>query len=111
MIYGLLEGMALALFVWVLLRILPRQNAGTRFVLWFSALLAMFLLPLLGVQARPERIASAANGVSSTFSLITLPVSWALVFFIAWGLIATMNLSRVIVGLWQIRKIRRDSEE
>lgn len=110
-IYGLLEGTVLALFVWLLLRILPRQNAGTRFVLWFSALLAMFLLPLFGVQARPKRMASAASSVSSTFSLITLPVSWALVLFAAWAVIATINLSRVIVGLWQIRKIRLSSDE
>ena len=111
MIYGLLEGTALALFVWLLLRLLPRQNAGTRFVFWFSALLAMFLLPLLGVHGRPERMASGASGISSTFSLITLPVSWAFVLFAAWVVIATVNLIRVIIGLWQIRKIRRSSEE
>ena len=110
MIYGLLEGTALALFVWLLLRLLPRQNAGTRFVLWFSALLAMFFLPWLGLHSRPERVA-AVDGGSGGFSLITFPASWALVLFGAWALIATVNLSRVIAGLWQIRSIRRNSDE
>src|SRR5215469_5028667 len=111
MIYGMLEGTALAFFVWLLLRLLPRQNAGTRFILWFSALLAMFFLPWLGVHSQPQSMAGAVTGVSSGFSLITLPVSWAFVLFGRWGLIASMNWARVVAGLWQIKSIRRSSDE
>ncbi len=41
------EGLLIALFVWMMLRLLPRQNSGTRFALWFVALLAWlhFLWP------------------------------------------------------------------
>ena len=108
MIYGLLEGTALAFLVWLLLRFLPRQNAGTRFVLWFSALLAMFFLPWLGVHSQPERTASPVSSIST---LITVPISWALVLFGIWGLVAVMNLTRVVAALWQIRRLHRNSDE
>lgn len=111
MIYGLLEGTALALFVWLLLRLLPRQNAGTRFLFWFSALLAMFFLPLLGGPARPLPMAASTSAISSTFNLITLPISWAIAIFAVWALIATINVTRVVAGLWQVNKLRRSSEE
>ncbi|HEY6250067.1 MAG TPA: M56 family metallopeptidase [Candidatus Angelobacter sp.] len=110
MIYGLLEGTLLALFVWFLLRLLPRQNARTRFIFWFSALLAMFFLPLLGGLARPQP-ATAMNGISSRFGLITLPLSWAIAIFAVWALIAAINLIRVVAGLWQISRLRQNSEE
>lgn len=111
MMYGLLEGTVLALFVWLLLRLLPRQNARTRFILWFSALLAMFFLPLLAGEIRPQPEGLSSGGISSTFSLITLPLSWAIIIFAAWALIAAMNLARVIAGLWQVSRLRRGAEE
>ena len=38
-------GIVLAGLVWLLLRVMGRQNSGTRFAIWFSALLAMVALP------------------------------------------------------------------
>lgn len=111
MIYGLLEGTALAVFVWLLLRLLPRQNAGTRFIFWFSALLAMFFLPLLGAPARTGSVAASTSPGSSTLSLITLPLSWAIAIFAVWALIAAISLARVLAGLWHIHWLRRNSEE
>jgi len=35
------EGILVALFVWALLRILGRQNSGTRFAVWFLTLLTV----------------------------------------------------------------------
>src|SRR5260370_28110952 len=42
------EGFLIALFAWAMLRVLRRQNSGTRFAVWFLALLAVAALPLLG---------------------------------------------------------------
>ena len=41
-------GFLIALFVWGLLRVLRRQNSGTRFAVWFLALLTVAALPVLG---------------------------------------------------------------
>ena len=35
------EGFLIAFFAWALLRVLRRQNSGTRFAVWFLALLAV----------------------------------------------------------------------
>ena len=40
------EGCLIALFAWVLLRVLRRQKSGTRFAVWFFALLTVAALPM-----------------------------------------------------------------
>ena len=48
------EGMILAALLWALLRLIGRQNSGTRFAIWFAALLTIVALPFLagsGAQA------------------------------------------------------------
>lgn len=108
MIYCLIEGAILAAFVWLLLRLLSRQNAGTRFALWFSALLATIVLPLLRL---PWRTPVAQGGIARTSGLITLPDSLALYVFIAWAVVAGLALLRVVLGLWQVRRLRQASME
>lgn len=110
MLYSLIEGTMLALFVWLLLRILPRQNAGTRFALWFSVLLAMVALPLAGGSGGMLKATASQNGFAG-HGLVVLPQSWALIIFILWVLLAGVALARVAVGLWQIGRLRRSSEE
>jgi len=34
---GVAEGMVIALFAWLLLRVIGRRNSGTRFAVWFCA--------------------------------------------------------------------------
>ena len=42
------EGMIIALLAWVLLRAIGPRNSGTRFAVWFAALLGIAALPLFG---------------------------------------------------------------
>jgi beta-lactamase regulating signal transducer with metallopeptidase domain len=112
MLYCLLEGTVLALFAWLLLRLLPRQNAGTRFALWFSVLLAMIVLPFLaGTFLRTPGTGAAPAGIPASHSLMTLPDSVAVGIFAVWALIAALALMRVIVGLWQVNRIFENSDE
>ena len=98
----LVEGFALAVFAWTLLRLSPRVNAATRFAVWFATLLATALLPLLS---------GGSAGAVSTRSLVTLPASWAVYLFGAWVLLASAALARVGYGFLQLRRIRRSSSE
>lgn len=112
MLYCLTEGVLLALFAWILLRVLPRQNAGTRFALWFSVLLGMIALPFLaGTFFRASARGVAAGGSAVSRSLITLPDSLALGIAAIWALVVLMGLLRVVAGLWQVNRIRQNSEE
>jgi beta-lactamase regulating signal transducer with metallopeptidase domain len=100
------EGVVLAGMVWVLLRLIGRQNSGTRFAVWFSALLAIVALPFLsgsGFGASHSRALPPAN----LHVGITLSSSWASYLFAAWGVVAGLLLLRLSVGLWRVRQIRR----
>jgi beta-lactamase regulating signal transducer with metallopeptidase domain len=99
----MLEGVGIALFAWVLLRLVGRRNSSTRFAVWFFALVAIAALPVLGVAASSARLSSAGSAGSA----ITVPSSWALDMFFVWASIAGVALLRVVVGLFQLRKLRR----
>jgi hypothetical protein len=102
------EGLFLALFVWMMLRVLPRQNSGTRFAVWLVALLAVAGLPVAGFPL----IGDIAGGhtlpaFGHARSLITIPGALGVLLFVAWVLAAGAALLRLTAGLWQLRGLRR----
>ncbi|HEX3351304.1 MAG TPA: M56 family metallopeptidase [Terriglobales bacterium] len=93
------EGMGIALAAWILLRVIGRQNSGTRFAVWFAALLGIAALPLAGYLA-PNSAGLARR------SEITMPASWALYIFAGWALVAAAGLIRVGIGFWHLHRLR-----
>ena len=118
-LHALPEGFLIALFAWALLRVLRRQNSGTRFAVWFLALLTVAALPVLGgigegrvlmAAGMSSGTASGMPSVNSWGSLrpaITIPGRWALVVFLAWALGTCMAMMRLVAGLWRLRRLRR----
>src|SRR5882724_6419007 len=94
------EGIVIALLAWLLLRAMGPRNSGTRFAVWFAALLGIAALPLFGNWA-------ATGGELAKRSEITLPVSWALYIFAAWALVAAVGLLRVGIGFWHLYRLRK----
>jgi beta-lactamase regulating signal transducer with metallopeptidase domain len=113
------EGFLIAGFAWVLLRVFRQQNSGTRFAVWFMALLAVAALPVLGVfgEARASMTAGILPKMSwaaswAMFSgsprpAIAIPGRWALFVLLAWALGAGAALLRLAAGLWHLRQLRR----
>jgi beta-lactamase regulating signal transducer with metallopeptidase domain len=112
------EGFLIALFAWALLRVLRRQNSGTRFAVWFLALLTVAALPVLGGIGEGRGLMAAgmagmssgmasANSWGSLRPAITIPGRWALVVFLAWALGACVAMMRLVAGLWRLRRLRR----
>jgi len=107
------EGCLIALFAWVLLRVSRRQNSGTRFAVWFLALLAVAALPVLSGFGAGQGRALMAVGISSGNSwgslrpAIAIPGHWALFVFLAWVLGACAATLRLAAGLWRLRQLRR----
>jgi len=100
----LVEGTLIAVFAGLMSRMARRQNSGTRFALWFAALMAIAVVPFLGHALWPQ-----AGGISaSTLSPppITLPVFWALYLFAAWAAIAGWSLLGVGRSLWHLHVLR-----
>jgi len=93
------EGIVIALLAWLLLRAMGPRNSGTRFAVWFAALLGIAALPLFGNWA--------ATGELAKRSEITLPASWALYIFAAWALVAAVGSLRVGIGFWHLHRLRK----
>ena len=103
------EGLLLALLAWLLLRLIGRQNAGTRFAVWFMALIAVPSLSILGAfHLNEARLFQATYRLNTQ---IVVPALWAEVIFAAWAIAASIGLVRLVIGLWQVRKIRQSSTE
>jgi beta-lactamase regulating signal transducer with metallopeptidase domain len=100
----LAQGTVITLFAWLLLRMIGRRNSGTRFAVWFCALLAIAAVPFVEFSSGPS---AAAHAVSAA---VTLPRAWSLYLFGAWATIALFGLARVAFGLLHLRSIRRNCE-
>jgi bla regulator protein blaR1 len=101
-----LVGIAIALFAEILLRAAKKRNSGTRFAVWFSALLGIAVVPFAGYMV-PQP--SLAQGISH--SRVLLPASWALYLLIAWAALTIIGLFRIGFGLWQVQRLRWGSIE
>jgi Zn-dependent protease with chaperone function len=99
------EGMALSAFAGLLLRLFGRQNSGTRFAVWFSALVAIVALPFFaGSGLLASHLPALPPG--NLRGEITLPGSWAFCLFAVWAVVAGVLLLRLGVGLWRVRTLR-----
>ena len=96
---SMVEGIAIALFGWILLRALGRQNSSTRFAVWFSAMVAIAALPLF------EN--SAAGNAMAVHSAFRLPGIAAVYVFVLWAAVAGVGLARIALGFWRLRQLRR----
>src|SRR3954454_6762566 len=101
-------GTAVVMLAWVLLRVTAGQNAGMRFRVWFSALLAIAALFMVG-GVHPK----AANGPATAGGhvLFEVPAAWAAYAFVAWVAAVALALMRIVVGLWQVWRLRRSCIE
>ena len=81
-------GMVVAMVAWTLTRVLPAGKAGFRFAVWFSALSAIALAPLVQnvLRARGGFVDSA----TVVPSLLVLPANWASYLFVAWAVSASL---------------------
>jgi len=101
MLNCLVQGILIALFAWMVLRLVGRRNSGTRFAVWFCTLMAIAASPFL--EAPFTRATAASNSAA-----LTMPRDWALYLFAAWAVVVGIGLARVGVGLCHLLKIRRD---
>ena len=100
----LAEGTFVCLLVALVLRVAPRQSAATRFALWFSALVAIAVLPWISGAWPHAGIASAATRQAA----ITLPNSLAFYSLGLWAAIALWLSSRVARAFWHLKALRRN---
>jgi beta-lactamase regulating signal transducer with metallopeptidase domain len=96
------EGIGIAVLAGALLRVTGRQSSGTRFAVWFFALLAIATLPFIGGIVR---------GGGAEHATVTLSSSWAIYLVMAWAAISGLCFLRVCVGFWQVRRLRQSCQD
>ena len=96
------EGMLIAAFAWLTLRLLPRQNSRTRFAVWFVALVTVASLPFVGAFARTHSFFSS----KSAPTLFTLSNQWALILFSVWLLGVCVAGAHLLMGILRLRSLR-----
>ena len=100
---SLIEGGTICACAALIVRVVPRQSAATRFAVWFSGLVAVAVLPWVSgvwLQSGTARTASSNTGIA-------LPESWAIYFLVSWGLVALWFSLRVGRALWHLNALRR----
>jgi beta-lactamase regulating signal transducer with metallopeptidase domain len=101
LLFSAVGGTLLAAAVWVLLQLFPKRDSRTNFAVWFSTLLATALLPVLSFYLE-QRSAVPSN----TPAVFTVSTSFASYLFFGWAAIALAGLARVILAIFQLRRLR-----
>ena len=99
---SLIEGGVICVCAALILRVFPRQNAATRFAVWFSALVAVAVLPWLSGAWLHTGVANTA-----AHAAIALPESWAIYFLAGWGLLVIWFSLRLGRAIWHLNALRR----
>ena len=103
----LVIGSVIAIFTGLMLKMPRRSDSGTRFAVWFAALMTIAAVPFVG---RASTAAVGAGSHSFGRAVVTLPGSWAVYLLAAWAAIAAWGLVRVGIGLWHVHTLRRSCE-
>lgn len=106
LLYCLAEGSILTLAVAIGLRFIPQKSSRTKFVIWFSAMVATALLPLLD-----PKLSGKAGAMISAQALITIPFTVAFYVSLTWLALACFGLLRVGIAVWQLRTLRKNCVE
>ena len=101
----LVAGTLIAMFTGLVLSLLRRHSAVTRFAVWFSALMAIAAVPLFAGSLW-SHIAGGSPDAGGR-SAVTLPGTWALYLFGAWVAVASWHLAGVGRGLWHLYTLRK----
>jgi beta-lactamase regulating signal transducer with metallopeptidase domain len=102
------EGLLIAFGAWLLLRLMGRQNSGTRFAVWLVALAGVVAVPILSGLGFDSGRQDLPTLIPHAHPAVAIPAFWATTFFVLWIAIAVVALARVAAGIWQVRQIRRN---
>ena len=112
---SLWQGVAIAMATAVLLRLSPRLNAATRYVVWWMARVAVIALPIAHFFFGPEiSELETANGLTIGQArqalVLPTPPDWMIARLAGiWLGTVLLGLGRVAAGLAQVAAIRRRS--
>lgn len=107
-IASLWQGMALAVGVWVCLKLIPRVSASTRFVVWSITFFTVTLLPLLRWIPMPSHVEEAPvlQPVATHF-VFHLDPRWAVGIASVWLIAILFHAVRLIYDLRKLHLVHK----
>jgi beta-lactamase regulating signal transducer with metallopeptidase domain len=104
------QGLLLTALAWAALKLAPGLRASTRFTLWMIVFTLVALLPCFALGrglflAEPLPAFSTHQAVFS----IHLNIAWAFVIEGVWLLASLLSLGRLLLNVWQMRALLRNS--
>ena len=99
---SLMAGVVIAALAWVFIQVVRREGSGTRFAVWYFALVSIVVFPWVGSVVAASRPTAPALATGT----LTLPASVGFYLFIAWIIGATLGLAHVAHGLYRLRGLR-----
>lgn len=105
-VYAAVDGAALALAGWLLVKLFRGQRSSRRFAVLYVLFLLMLVLPLAGSLRHTSAVSGSAR--PGLAPVMVLPDAWALGIASLWGLVTLTALSPVMVSMWQLRRLRRN---
>jgi beta-lactamase regulating signal transducer with metallopeptidase domain len=101
---SLIEGGVICLCAALILRVVPRPTAATRFAVWFSALVAVSVMPWVS----GAWLHTGATNAAANHAAVALPESWAIYFLVGWGLLALWFFGRLGLAISHLHALRRN---
>jgi beta-lactamase regulating signal transducer with metallopeptidase domain len=96
-------GLMIATLAWIGLRAFEKQDSGIRFAVWFLALVGIAAVPFVPSFG-------GSGGVSGALhARVTLPAAWADAIFGLWIAVVALVALRLIVGIWKLWDLQRES--
>ncbi len=101
-------GLLIAAIAAGMLRVLPRSNAATRYLVWFAALVLVCAAPAMLLIPRTEAPSSVAAAVPAATPLVVpTTAGWPLYIMLAWMGTSAILLARVAWSLAHIHGLKR----
>jgi len=120
---SLWQAALIAALVWIALRLLPRVNAATRYLIWWTALAVVLVLPFapamvaslrLDAQRASATVTAGANLAGFSFELpaavtVTSHASarWPMALIALWAAIFFAGEMRVLRSYFRVRGVKR----
>jgi beta-lactamase regulating signal transducer with metallopeptidase domain len=99
---SVLAGIGMAGVAWLVCKVVGRNSARTRFLVWVITFIAMAFLPLVGSIAAT----SYAMGPTGAAGMLTLPGELAWYLVVGWMVGALAGVFHIGHGLYRLRRLR-----
>jgi beta-lactamase regulating signal transducer with metallopeptidase domain len=103
------QGLLLAAFLWICMKLTPRLSAGTRFAVWSAAFVAILLLPVYSFAHGAGSNAATQMAKGANRPALHMDSLWALVIAAFWLALSLARAFSLAVSAARVRALWKSS--